>query len=149
MLSVRFLVTIIANGALDTTARKDVTLMQTARRINPYVPTTQTLEMVLPAALRRPIGSVVVLSTLTVRPEKSARVLSVSRDAGRTQLVLVGTLNANLGWRAASFVKTCNALKVVPTTPTARASIQSVTRLTIPIAPFVTITTALEDVSAT
>ena len=34
-------------------------------------------------------------------------------NVGRTQLVLVGTLNANRDWRAASFVKTCNALKVI------------------------------------
>ena len=27
--------------------------------------------------------------------------------------MLVGTLNVNRGWRAASFVKTCNALKVI------------------------------------
>ena len=89
--------------------------MQTARRINPYVPTTQTLEVVLPAALwrsslshitffqenrseknplvltqtiqnkliqNRLIGSVVVLSTLTVKQGKSARVQSVWRVAG-------------------------------------------------------------------
>merc|ERR550532_1713443 len=149
MLSVRFLATIIANGVLDTTAGKDVTRMQTAQWIDPYVQTTPPLQVVLPAAWRRPISGVVVLSTLTVSREKSVRVQSVWRDAGRTQLVLAGTLNANRGWRAASFVKTCNVLKVVPTIPTARVSIRSVTRLTIPIAHFVTTTTALEVASTT
>jgi len=149
MLSVRFLATIIANGVLDTTAGKDVTRMQTAQWIDPYVPITRPLEVVLPAALSRWISGVVALLTLTVSREKSVRVQSVWRDAGRTQLVLVGTLNANRDWRAASFVKTCNALKVVPTIPTARVLIRSVTRLTIPIAPFVTTTTALEVASTT
>jgi len=145
---VRFLATIIAHGVLVTTAEKDVTLMQTAQWTAPYVPTTRTLEVVLPVALRRLISDVVVLSTLTVKQGKSARVQSVLRDAGRTQRALGGTQNANQEWRAASFVKTYNALKVVPTTPTARVSTQSVTQLITPIALFVTITTALEDASA-
>ena len=79
----------------------------------------------------RPISGVAALSTLTVSREKSVRVQSVWRDAGvrdglnkkilksppynegRTLLVLAGTLNANRGWKAASFVKTCNVLKVI------------------------------------
>jgi len=149
MLCVRFLATIIAHGVLDTTAEKDATLMQTARWTAPYVQTTRPLEVVLPADLRRPISDVVVLSTLTVKQEKSVRMQSVWRAAGRTQRALVGTLNASQEWRAASFVKTYNALKVVPTTQTARVLTQSVTQLTTPIALFVTITTAPEDASAT
>ena len=36
-----------------------------------------------------------------------------TNELGRTQLALGGTQNANQEWRAASFVKTYNALKVV------------------------------------
>jgi len=137
------------HGVLDTIAEKDATLMQTARWTAPYVPTTRRLEVVLPADLRRLTSDVVVLSTLTVKQEKSVRVQSVWRDAGRTQRALGGTQIASQEWKAASFAKTYNALKVVPTTPTVWVLTQSVTRLTTPIALTVTITTALEDASAT
>jgi len=130
---------------LDTTAEKDATLMQTARWTDPYVPTTRPLEVVLPADLRRPISDAVVLSTLIVKQEKSVRMQSVWRAAGRTLRALGGTQNASQEWKAASFVKTYNALKVVQTTQTARDSTQCATQLTTPIARFVTITTALED----
>ena len=97
--------------------------------IDRYVPTTQVLEVGHPQDIYRLslsyifvfantqdiyrlISDVDVSSTRTVLRGKYVRMPSVWRDAGKTQLALVGTRNAKQEWRAASFVKTYNALKV-------------------------------------
>ena len=65
--------------------------MQTARRINPYVPTTQTLEVVLPAALWRSSLSHITFFQEN-RSEKNPLVLTQTIQNKLIQNRLIGSV---------------------------------------------------------